>query len=257
MKQVWSMGRVLACGLLLSLALVGCGGGGGGDATLVVGTEATFPPFELKNEAGEITGFDIDLIKAIAADQGLELDIRDMAFDGLIPALTTGQIDIALSAMSITEEREQTVDFTDPYINAGLVVAVRADDMSIKGVSGLKGKTVAVQIGTTGAAEAAKMKEAGDIKAIKEFANVGLSMQDLIQGGVAAVINDKPVSEVFVATQPGKVRLLDEVLVSDDYGMAVKQGNSELLEKLNAGLANIKANGTYDEITAAYFPADE
>jgi len=219
-----------------------------------VGTEPSFAPFEMLDEkTGEITGFDIDLIKAIAEDQGLKLEIVNLGFDGLIPALQTGNIDIVASGMSITEERLKEVDFSDPYIDAGLAIAVTANNTTINGAEDLKGKVVAVQIGTTGAQKAQELKDQGLIKEIKTYNTVDVVIMELVNGGVDAIINDKPVTEAFMAKQPGKIKIVGETLVSDSYGFAVKKGNSELLSKINAGLKNVKESGKFDEIMKKYF----
>lgn len=219
-----------------------------------VGTEPTFPPFEMTDEkTGEIIGFDIDLIKAIAEDQGIKLEIINLGFDGLIPAVQTGNIDIVASGMSITAERQKEVDFSEAYIDAGLAIAVAEKDTAIKGKDDLKGKTVAVQIGTTGAKKAEELKEEGLIKSIKTFNTVDVVIMELMNGGVDAVINDKPVTEAYIAKQPGKIKIVGEVLESDSYGFAVKKGNSELLNKINAGLKKIKESGKYAEIQKKYF----
>ena len=247
------------------LTLTGCGdtsGGatstgveGGGTRTVTVGTEPTFPPFEMKDENDVTVGFDIDLFKAIAADRGFTPDFRDVGFDSLIPSLASGQIDVALSGMSITPERQQTVDFTDPYFNAGLVIAVRPGS-EVAGVDDLAGKDVGVNIGTTGATAAEGLASEGKVGSVKTFQDVGLSMEALVAGKVDAVINDKPVSEAYANSRPGQVEILPEVLEADDYGMAVRKGNTELLEVLNEGLANVKASGELDEIQARWFGED-
>ena len=231
-------------------------GGGAAPQTVVVGTEPQFPPFEMKDENGVTVGFDIDLFRAIAEDQNLEPDFRDLTFDTLIPSLQSGRIDVAVSGMSITPERQQTVDFTDPYVNAGLVVAVRPDS-GINGVDDLAGKAVGVNIGTTGATEAEALAADGRVGSVQTFQDTGLSMEALVAGKVDAVINDKPVSETYARNRPDKVKILPEVLKADDYGMAVRKGNTELLEKLNAGLASVKASGKLEELEEKWFAADE
>ncbi|MFZ7101335.1 MAG: basic amino acid ABC transporter substrate-binding protein [Peptococcaceae bacterium] len=224
------------------------------EAVYRVGTEPTFPPFEMTDEkTGDIIGFDIDLIKAIAEDQGIKLEIMNLGFDGLIPAVQTGNIDIIASGMSIRPDREEEVDFSEPYIDAGLAIAVAGDNEDINGQDDLQGKTVAVQIGTTGAAKAEELKNEGIIKEIKTFNTVDIVMMELMSGGVEAVINDKPVTEAYMAKQSGKIKIVGEVLESDSYGFAVKEGNQELLEKINKGLQNVKDNGKYQELQKKYF----
>jgi polar amino acid transport system substrate-binding protein len=233
----------------------GCGKkSASGKNAFIVGTEPTFPPFELTDaKTGEITGFDIELIKAIAADQGFEVDVRNLGFDGLIPALQSGNIAIVASGMTITEEREKQVDFSAPYIDAGLAIATSAANTAINGKADLKGKTAAVQIGTSGSKAAEELQKEGLLVKVKTFDTVAVAMQELVSGGVDVVINDLPVTKAYMVKQPGKIRLAGEPLNSESYGFAVKTGNKELLDKINAGLASVKANGTYDKLQNKYF----
>jgi len=220
---------------------------------IVVGTEPTFPPFESKDEAGNFVGFDIDMVKAIAAKQGLEVEFKDLPFDSLIPALQSGQIDMIASGLSITDERKKAVDYSDPYIDAGLSIAVKKSDSVIKTSADLKGKSAAVQQGSTGAKKAEELQKAGTLKEVRQFPTVPLAMMELAKGSVDVVINDRPVSEAFVAAQPGEIKLLDEVIDADSYGLAVRKGNTELLTKINAGLSTIKADGSLKGIKDKYF----
>ena len=223
--------------------------------TLVVGTEATFPPFEMRDDKGEIVGFDIDLVKAISAKIGQPVEFKDMGFDALIPALQAGQIDLIASGLSITDERKLVVDYSDPYIEAGLALAVRKDEKTIKGVGDLQGKSVAVQQGSTGAKTAEAMLADKKIGSVKQFPNVPLAMMELAKGGVDVVINDKPVTEAFVAQQKD-IMLLPETLESDSYGLAMRKGNTELQTKVNKALGELKAEGFFDTLKVKYFKAE-
>lgn len=243
-------------GALSALILAGCGNGTSKD-TLVVAMEATFPPFEMTNDRSEIIGFDVDLLRAIAEVEGLKVEFKDIVFDSLVPALQSGQIDIIASGMSITEERKKEVLFSEPYIEAGLAIAVPANNNSIQNPDDLKGKTVAVQQGSTGALEADRLKAAGIVKQIKSYPNVSVIMMELLNGGVDAVINDKPVTKAYALKQPGSIRLLPQTLKSDAYGLAVEKSRTELITKLNRGLQTIKENGTFDKIVAKYFGAQD
>lgn len=247
---------LLALTLMLSFAACGSSDDAGsedGGKAFIVATEPTFPPFETVDEAtGEITGFDIELIKAIAEDQGFEVEIQQMGFDAITGAVQTGVADIGASGMSITPERLDTVDFSDPYIDAGLSIAVAEANTEINGVEDLAGKVCAVQLGTTGATEAMKLFDEGIIKEVKTFNTVDVVMQELLTGGVDCVINDKPVTEAYISKMGG-IKMVGETLVSDSYGFAVMKGNTELLEKINAGLKNVMENGKYDDLIAKYF----
>ncbi len=223
--------------------------------TYVIGTEPYFPPFEYadENSSSTIIGFDVDLINAIAEDQGFKVQWKDLEFDALIPALQSGQIDIIASGMTITAEREEAVDFSEPYINAGLALAVAADNEEIKSVDDLKGKVAAVQMGSTGSKEADKLKAEGKIGEIIYLAHVNDIILNIQNGRADFTINDLPVTQAFMSQNPGVIKIVDDEITSDSYGFAVKSGNTELLTMLNQGLANVKEDGTYDQIMAKYF----
>ena len=244
-----AVGFVLSA--LSAFLLFGCSGSN--DGTLIVGTEATFPPFEMTNDKGEIIGFDIDLLSAIAKEEGIVVRFKDTGFDSLIPALQSGSIDIAASGMSITEERKKQILYSDPYIEAGLVIAVDSKNTMVKSIDDLRGETVAVQQGSTGASEAERMRLAGEIKQVKNYPNVSVAMMELLNGGAAAVINDKPVTEAYMAKRPGAIRVLDEKLRSDSYGFAIDKSRPELVEQINRGLKAVVENGTYEELVKKYF----
>lgn len=248
--------------LMLVLALVfsaGCGNDKAGETdgkakVLLVGTEPTFPPFEMTDEkTGDIIGFDIELIKAIAENQGLEVQIQSLGFDGLIPALQSGQIDIAASGMTITEERAKEVQFSNPYINAGLALAVAESNETVTSVEDLEGLVVGVQIGTTGAIEAMALLEEGLIADVKTYNTVDIVMLELTNGGVDAVINDLPVTHAYMAKQEGTIKIVGEPLTSESYGFAIRLDDKELGEKINAGLAELIEDGFYEELTQKYF----
>ncbi|WP_370574685.1 basic amino acid ABC transporter substrate-binding protein [Methanomethylovorans sp.] len=223
--------------------------------TYVIGTEPYFPPFEYadENNSGAIIGFDVDLIKAIAEDQGFSVEWKSLDFDALIPALQSGQIDIIVSGMTITDEREQSVDFSEPYINAGLALAVAENNDQIKSVDDIQGKVAAVQQGSTGAAKADEFKAQGLIEDVIYLPHVNDIIMNIQSGRADFTINDLPVTLAYMNEQPGVIKIVDDQLQSESYGFAVREGNTELREMINAGLANVKENGTYDEIMDKYF----
>jgi len=248
----------------LMMVLVGCGGKDAdtdkqtGDKapevpTYIVGSETTFPPFEMVDKDGKYIGFDMDLIRAIAEAGGFKVEIQSQGFDGLIPALGVGNIDIIASGMTITEDRKKTVDFCDPYIDAGLMIAVPADNNTITKPEDLKGKTIGVQIATTGADFANNLVKQYPGTKVKTFNTVDLIFADMANEGCDAVINDKPVSADYIAKGHPEVKLVGEVMTGEQYGFAVKKGNTELLNKINDGLKKVKESGKYDEIYKKYF----
>jgi polar amino acid transport system substrate-binding protein len=253
-----TLNPVTFCLLALSALFVGCGKPASvneaGQPTLRVACEPTFPPFEMLDEqSGEIVGFDIDLITAVAAEAGYAVEIKNLGFDGLIPALQTGAIDVIASGMTITEERGKQVAFTNPYIDAGISVAIGADS-ALTTLADLKGKKVAVQLGTSGAEAAAKLAtDIGGYAKLTNYESISLAFQELANGTVDAVINDTPVNQAFAARYPGKIKFLGEPLNSETYGFAVNLEEAALLEALNAGLDAVKASGAYDTIADKYF----
>ena len=228
---------------------------------LKVGTNAEFAPFEYVNEEDGTTieGFDIDLINAIAADQGMTVEMENLEFDGLIMALQNGSIDAAIAGMSVKPDRAEQVDFTETYYDAGLNIAVAADDDSIASEEDLAGKVVTAQQGTTGADKAMELKDAGVVADVKLLANINVCMMALANGEVDAVIMDIPVNNKYVAAHPDEVKIAADIVAEEpeQFAIAVAKGNTELLEKLDAGLANVKADGTYDALLDKYFGAAE
>jgi arginine/lysine/histidine/glutamine transport system substrate-binding/permease protein len=218
-----------------------------------VGTEPAFPPFEMKDEAtGELTGFDIELMQAIGEAAGREIDFISLPFDGLVPALQSKTIDAAISGMTITAERAQTVDFSSPYFEAGLAIAVREDETEIQSFEDLEGKRIAVQIGTTGAEQAGLVEGAN----VSQFDAAPLALQELLNGRVDAVVNDLPVT-LFAINEANLqgVKIAGELVTEEYYGIALPKG-SEALGEINAALANLIQDGTYAQIYRKWFVAD-
>lgn len=253
----------MALGLGASLMLAACGGGDsapsatgeGGEApdsaaaVLRVATEPAFPPFEFQAEDGELQGFDIDLMNAIGEEAGVEIQFESLPFDGIIPALQAGTVDAAISGMTITEERLQTVDFSRPYIKAGLAIAVKADNTDITSLEDLAGKKIAVQIGTTGADQAAEV----DGAVISTFDSAPLALQELANGNVDAVINDAPVTlDAIASGNIEGLKVVGELVTEEFYGIALPKG-SENVDLINDALMALMENGTYAEIYQKWF----
>ena len=254
------MKKYLVCALaaltMTSMMVVGCGGGDKkaadkpAEKVLRVATEPSFAPFEFqKKGTNEITGFDIDLIKAVGTKAGYKVQIMNMGFDALIPALGTGNIDVAASGMTITEERKKKVTFSDPYYTSGLIIMVNKDNNEIKSIKDLEGKRIAVQIGTTGEAKGRSVKNAK----VTAFNNNVEAAMELKNKGVDAVINDAPVAEYYLATGGNATaKLVGEVMEAEEYGFAVKK-DSKLAGELNKALNTLKKNGEYDKIYKTWF----
>jgi polar amino acid transport system substrate-binding protein len=220
-----------------------------------VGTDAAYAPFESQNDKGEIVGFDIDVVKAAAAKGGFEVKFVNTPWEGIFNTLQQGDRDFLVSAITITDERKQTMDFSNPYFDAQQLIAVKESSKVAK-FDDLKKLKVGVQTGTTGDEVVTKLLGKASTN-VKRFESTPLALKELESGGVDAVVADNGVVINYVANNPGgKFKTVsDKTFVPEQYGLAVKKGNTELLEKLNKGLADIKADGTYDKIYAQYFGA--
>lgn len=247
---------LLAFVLVFSITACGSSSDAEGDVpVLKVGTEPTFPPFDTTDDDGNIAGFDMDLITAIGEDQGFDVEFVNLSFDGLIPALKAGNIDIVAAGMNKEDpERQKQVDFTEAYYDSQLFVAVTIDNDTINGIDDLTSDMkVAAQTGTTGADKVTELANDGTIAEAVILDGLDTCMMQLLNGDVAAVINDKPVTEVYMKNQPDKIKMVGEALNAESYGFAVQKDNTELLEKLNTGLQNMKDNGTFDELIEKWF----
>ena len=233
--------------LMMLVMVAGCGGSGEKKSAeqpkvLKVGTEPTFAPFEFQEKGSkEFVGFDMDLIRAIGKQLNMKVEVQNMGFDALIPALNAGNIDVAAAGMSITPDRQKAVDMSDPYYVSGLTIVVNKDNNSIKGLKDLEGKGIAVQIGTTGADKAAKVK-GSKVKTFNTNAEVFLELKNK---GVDAVIIDKPVAEYYLV-KGGKdtAKLVGETSIKK---------NSKLTPQINKALSDLKKNGEYDKIYEKWF----
>lgn len=238
--------------LITSLFIAGCGSNTtNNDKVWRVGTDATYAPFGFKEKnTGKLDGFDIDIITAIAKEEGAEVDIQNLNFDALLPALQSNTLDIAISDMTISEERAKSVDFSNPYYIAGSGLVVNTDNTNITSFKDLEGKRIGVSIGSTGAEIAGKIPNA-DVRQFNLIIDAFLELQNR---GVDVVINDTPVNEFYVANKGrGIAKVVGEDYDAAPLGIAVKKGNTALLDKINSGLAKIKENGKYREIYKKWF----
>ncbi len=236
---------VLSGLILVSLVLAACSSGQA-DTKVKVATDATWPPFEMVDEnTKELIGFDIDLMNAIAERGGFQVEFSNVAFDPLLAGMGQCQYDAAISAITITEERAKTMAFSDPYFSAGQVVAVQNSTTDINSKDDLGGKTVGAQIGTTGAIAVEDMPDA----TLKTYDDIGLAYQDLINGQVDAVIADDGLARGYVAKNSDFIKIVGEPFTDESYGIAVCNTNTDLLAKINKGLASAKSDGVLDDLT--------
>jgi polar amino acid transport system substrate-binding protein len=231
--------------VILSLMLGACAPGAGAKTKVRVATEAAYPPFESVDEASkELVGYDIDLMKAVAEKAGFEVEFQNTPFDSVLAGIATCQFDAAVSAITITAERAEKMSFSDPYINAGQVTTVRVDNSDIKGPADLKGKTIGVQLSTTGQIEAEKIEGA----TVKPYDSVDLAFLDLANGQVDAVVADYPTTLNFVNKSSDKIKVTGEVFTDESYGIAICKKNTDLLAKVNKALAALKDDGTLKKL---------
>lgn len=226
---------------------------------LIAAGEATFAPFEFMDTAtNKPAGFDIDLVKAIAAASGFEVEYKNMDWNSLIPSLQNKEADLIVSGMTVTDERALEVTFSDPYFTSGQAWAVK-EGSPIKTLSGLSGKSVAVQVNTTGdyAAQSVHAKLTGEKKpglTIKKLKNGADVFNELKAGGVDAVISDLPVIQEYLKNNPGeKVLVPEPAFTVEYYGIAMRKADKDIHDLVNKGLAKVKASGEYDKIYEKHF----
>lgn len=225
---------------------------------LVIGTDSTYPPFEYVDASGQFLGFDMDIARALCAEMKADCSIVSSDWDGIIPALQAKKFDMIVSSMSITEEREKLVDFTNKYYNTPPAIAVPKDS-PIKDLAGLDGKTIGAQTSTTHANYAEKHMPKAELKLYPTADEYKL---DIGNGRVDAVIDDIVVLTEWVKSDAGtccKILTpleLDPVINGRGAGIAVRKGDTALKDKLNNAIAAIRANGTYKKIQDQYFDFD-
>lgn len=207
---------------------------------LYVGTNAEFPPFEYLDK-GEVVGFDIDLVKAIGKKLDMEIVIKDMAFDGLIPALETNKIDIVIAGMTASDERKMAVNFSNPYYTANQVIILNDNNNDIKTFDDLNGKLVGVMLGFTGDVVVSEMK---DVKSKKYNASYAAIME-LQNNKIDAVVLDSETALNYVKNNKG-LKLAETSGEPEEYAIAISKKNSELLNKINTALDELKKDGTYE-----------
>ena len=252
-----------------ALGLTGCGSSGSSDnangnsdgdsgvslvnsGTLTVCSDVPYAPFEDfdKSAPSGFKGFDVDVVSQIAKDMGVKLAIKDVDFDPLQSGVTlnSGQCDLGASAMTITDARKKHLDFSDPYYDSeqSLLVPVGSD---VKTIDDLAGKDLGVQKGTTG--EAYAKEHVKDAKSIISYKDDGTEFQALKAGTVAALLQDLPVN--LTHTADGKYTVVQKYDTGEQYGLAMKKGNTALLDAVNKALKDMRADGTYQKIYDTYF----
>lgn len=238
--------------LIVGLSLTGCVEE---ENKIIVGTSADFPPFEYIDTDGTIIGFDIEMVTMILEDAGYEVEVKDIAFDSLIASLENDKIDVIVAGMTITAEREEKIDFSDPYFEADQSALVKVGaDLNLSTIIDLQNYTVGAQTGTTGAAwieETLITNGTMNEDDFKRYETYILAVLDLTNENIDALVLDKPVAESHVKNQD--VEIVMTIVTGESYGIGVKEGNTKLLEEINNGLSSLKDSEDWDTLIFKYF----
>lgn len=243
--------------LILTAALSAFLAQGAAADTLRIATEGAYPPFNFVDESGELHGFDVEIAKALCVEMEVECEIISQAWDGIIPALRAGRYDVIVASMSITEQRKEAVDFTDPYYVAGAALVAPIESDITYSPEGLDGKTIGVQRATTYAKLVQQMFPSATLQTYDAVENHNLDLQS---GRLDAVVGQQMLMQTWLDSEAGSgfefkgESIKDPEHIGAGAGIAVAKGNPELLAALDAALDAIQQNGTYDAINANYFP---
>ncbi len=262
MKSFKKMFSLVVIVSLLAALIAGCGSSApAGDSAkktsridqikkngkLVLAT-GNYRPFEYHDEkTNKIIGYDIDVAEAIAKKIGVPLEVREMQFTSLIPSLQNAQADLVIAAMYITDQRKEVVDFADPYMDTGMVLAVRSENTDIKSPQDLNGKVVGVKTGATSEKVAQDLKEKGIKLEIKSYKETVDYLLDLETGRLDATINDLLNQLEYNKTHP-KIKVVGDTFTKASLGIAVKKGDKELLDVINGVLKDMKQSGEADKL---------
>lgn len=219
--------------------------------TLTMGTNAAFPPYEFVDDNGQIAGIDAEIAKAVADKLGMNLEIKDMEFDSLIPAVQGGSVDIVFAGMTVTDERKESVNFSDSYATGVQVIIVK-EGSDIATADDLEGKTIGVQSGTTG--DIYCTDDYGQ-ENVKQFSSGALAVAALVNGQIDCVVIDNEPAKNFVAANAG-LKILGTEYIKEDYAAAISKTNTDLLDKVNKAISELKADGTIDKIIGKYISAE-
>ena len=227
------------------------------EGKLHMSTNAEFPPYEMTTDAGGFEGIDVEVADAIAKKLGLELVVDDMGFDAALTAVQTGQSDIAMAGITVTDERKEVMDFSDSYAT-GIQVVIVKEDSPIQTVDDLaNAEMIGTQKATTGYIYCSDTPENGGYGEdhVTAFDTGALAVMALVNGQVDAVVIDNEPAKAFVAQNPG-LKILDTEFAVEDYAIGFAKGNTALLEAVNAAMAELKADGTFQNIVDKYITAE-
>lgn len=236
--------RVLAVLLVLAGFVVAPMMSGSASAadTITVATDATWPPMEMVDANKDIVGFDIDFLNAVAKEAGFKVIFKNTAWDGIFAGIAAGKYDAIISSVTITEERQKTMDFSMPYINAGQILIVPKSVKNVETLADMKGQKVGAQIGTTGSFEIKKTEGV----TLKSYDEIGLAFEDMAVGRIGGVVCDTPVAANYALQREeykAKFKIVGKPFTDEYYGVVVQKGNQKLLDLLNKGITAVQAKG--------------
>lgn len=265
-KRNWKLLSMMLLSLIIIIGLAACGTDNEADGSekddngddegselkdeYTVVSDTSFVPFEFK-EDGVYVGFDIDLINAIADEVGFKVNLETTNFDGIIPGLQTGSFDIALAGISITEERAEKIDYSEPYYKSGLRIGVPIDNEDINGMEDLEGKTIATRLGSTSASYIEENIKDAEANQYEQLDQAYLAVEN---GSADAILYDAPNVAYYIKTKgEDSLKMVGDLYQAEDYGIAISKGQEELVKAIDKGLATIKENGKYAEIYEKWF----
>lgn len=221
---------------------------------LVIGLDDAYPPMEFRDEKNNLVGFDIDLANEIAKKLGVKLDTVTTDFNGILLALQSKKFDMIMAGLSITDERKKSIEFSEPYVMGGQVIAVKSGNDSIKTLADLKGKTIGCQLGTTG--QNAAESNLKDIKELKKYGKITEAFSELSIGRVDAVIMDAQVGGYYISKKPGEFVVLDEMVSEEPMGIGYRKEDKELKDAVQKALNELKDDGTLSKLSVKWFGYD-
>lgn len=258
MKKIMSIILIVT---MASVLLVGCGKKGTNNSLtavkksgkLTVGVDDSYPPMEFRDANNKLVGFDVDLGDAVGKKLGVKTEYITNDFNGMVLALGSSKFNVIISAMSITDARKKSINFSNSYVMGGQVAIIKQGNTKIKKIDDLKGKIVSCQLGSTGDTAATAMK---GLKEVKRYDKITDAYQDLSIGRVDAVVMDAQVGQYYVAKKPGKYKVLSEQISKEPIGIGFKKQDKELQAAVQKALNELKADGTLSKFSQKWFGFD-
>lgn len=245
--------------LILIMMLAACGKDGDDDSkkadksklkdTYIVATDSSFVPFEFKKD-GKLTGFDIEIVEAIAKDAGFKVKFETSNFDGIIPGLQTGTFDFAVAGIGITDDRKKVIDYSDPYYESGLGIGVKESNDEIKELKDLEGKKIATRLGSTSSQFIKDELKGAKPKEYEQLDQAYLAVEN---GSVDAILYDWPNVAYYIKTKGDSLKMVGDKYEAENYGIAFAKGQEDLVKAVNESLKELKDNGKYEEIFEKWF----